>query len=44
MAEEVDGNGRVIVLTTHKEHAGAEVRPLFLGYGADPRDENARGR
>jgi ATP-dependent Clp protease adaptor protein ClpS len=42
MAEEVDGNGRVIVLTTHKEHAELK-RDQILGYGADPRDENCQG-
>jgi ATP-dependent Clp protease adaptor protein ClpS len=42
MAEEVDGNGRVIVLTTHKEHAELK-RDQILGYGADPRDQNCQG-
>ena len=42
MAEEVDGKGRVIVLTTHKELAELK-RDQILGYGADPRDENCKG-
>src|SRR3954452_10470865 len=42
MAEEVDGSGRVIVLTTHKEHAELK-RDQILGYGADPRDQNCKG-
>jgi ATP-dependent Clp protease adaptor protein ClpS len=42
MAEEVDGTGRVVVLTTHKEHAELK-RDQILGYGADPRDENCQG-
>jgi ATP-dependent Clp protease adaptor protein ClpS len=42
MAEEVDGSGRVIVLTTHKEHAELK-RDQILGYGADPRDQNSAG-
>jgi ATP-dependent Clp protease adaptor protein ClpS len=42
MAEEVDGRGRVVVFTTHKEHAELK-RDQILGYGADPRDENCKG-
>jgi ATP-dependent Clp protease adaptor protein ClpS len=42
MAEEVDGKGRVIVFTTHKEHAELK-RDQILGYGADPRDANCKG-
>lgn len=42
MAEEVDGSGRVIVFTTHKEHAELK-RDQILGYGADPRDSNCKG-
>ena len=42
MAEEVDGKGRVIVFTTHKEHAELK-RDQILGYGADPRDQNCQG-
>ena len=42
MAEEVDGKGRVIVFTTHKEHAELK-RDQILGYGADPRDQNCKG-
>ena len=42
MAEEVDEQGRVIVLTTHREHAELK-RDQILRYGADPRDANCRG-
>ena len=42
MAEEVDSNGRVIVLTTHREHAELK-RDQILRYGADPRDPKCPG-
>ena len=42
MAENLDGTGRVIVLTTHKEHAELK-RDQIHGYGADPRDEQCKG-
>jgi ATP-dependent Clp protease adaptor protein ClpS len=42
MAEEVDGSGRVIVFTTHKEHAELKCDQIH-GYGADPRDDNCQG-
>lgn len=42
MAQEVDANGRVIVLTTHREHAELK-RDQILRYGADPRDQHCRG-
>jgi ATP-dependent Clp protease adaptor protein ClpS len=42
MAEEVDAQGRVIVFTTHREHAELK-RDQILRYGADPRDDNCKG-
>ena len=42
MAEEVDAQGRVIVLTTHREHAELK-RDQILRYGADPRDDHCKG-
>lgn len=42
MAEEVDASGRVIVLTTHREHAELK-RDQILRYGADPRDDHCKG-
>ena len=42
MAEEVDGTGRVIVLTTHKERAELK-RDQIMGYGADPRMQRSKG-
>ena len=41
MAKEVDTSGRVIVLTTHKEHAELK-RDQILAYGADPRMERSK--
>lgn len=41
MAKEVDKTGRVIVLTTHKEHAELK-RDQILAYGADPRMSGSR--
>ena len=35
MATQVDSQGRVIVFTTHREHAELK-RDQILGYGADP--------
>src|SRR3954466_1407980 len=42
MATEVDSQGRVIVLTTHREHAELK-RDQILGYGADPRLDRSTG-
>jgi len=42
MAKEVDENGRVIVLTTHKELAELK-RDQILGYGADPTMSRSKG-
>jgi len=42
MAKEVDKSGRVIVLTTHKEHAELK-RDQILAYGADPRLSRSKG-
>jgi ATP-dependent Clp protease adaptor protein ClpS len=42
MAREVDNSGRVIVLTTTKEHAELK-RDQILGYGADPLLEKSNG-
>lgn len=42
MAEEVDAKGRVIVLTTHKEHAELK-RDQIHAYGADERVATCRG-
>lgn len=42
MAEEVASQGRVIVLTTHREHAELK-RDQILRYGADPRAPECPG-
>jgi ATP-dependent Clp protease adaptor protein ClpS len=42
LAEEVDGSGRVIVLTTHKELAELK-RDQILAYGRDSRISACRG-
>ena len=42
LAEEVDGSGRVIVLTTHKELAELK-RDQILAYGRDTRISASRG-
>jgi ATP-dependent Clp protease adaptor protein ClpS len=42
MAEEVDGSGRVIVLTTTKEHAELK-RDQIHGFGADKRIARSKG-
>lgn len=42
MAKEVDGSGRVIVMTTHKELAELK-RDQILGFGADWRLERSAG-
>ena len=42
LAEEVDGSGRVIVLTTHKELAELK-RDQILAYGRDSRISASRG-
>ena len=42
MAKEVDENGRVIVLTTHKELAELK-RDQILSYGADPLMSRSKG-
>src|SRR5882672_1482188 len=39
---EVDGTGRVIVLTTSREHAELK-REQIHGYGPDPRIQRCRG-
>jgi ATP-dependent Clp protease adaptor protein ClpS len=41
MAKEVDGTGRVIVLTTHKERAELK-RDQIMAYGADPRMQRSK--
>src|SRR5688500_10009335 len=42
LAKEVDETGRVIVLTTHKEHAELK-REQIIAYGIDPRVATCRG-
>ena len=42
MAKEVDSNGRVIVLTTHKERAELK-RDQITAYGADVRMASSKG-
>jgi ATP-dependent Clp protease adaptor protein ClpS len=42
LAEEVDRNGRVIVFTTHKEHAELK-RDQILAFGTDFRIEACKG-
>lgn len=42
LAKEVDSNGRVIVLTTHKEKAELK-RDQIIAYGADPRISRCKG-
>lgn len=42
MAKEVDASGRVIVLTTHREHAELK-RDQIHAFGTDPRIEACRG-
>ena len=42
MAKEVDTNGRVIVLTTHKEHAELKSEQI-MAYGADKRIQACKG-
>lgn len=42
MAQEVDGSGRVIVFSTHRERAELE-RDRIQGYGADPRIPQCKG-
>jgi ATP-dependent Clp protease adaptor protein ClpS len=42
LAKEVDENGRVIVLTTHREHAELK-RDQILAFGADARLARSKG-
>jgi ATP-dependent Clp protease adaptor protein ClpS len=41
-ARKVDAEGRVVCLTTHKEHAELKLEQI-LGYGADPRIMGCKG-